>query len=228
MTASPSLLSRPALLRLAVLAATLVAVGWLLDRLGLRDVMATNWVDSQIKGHGWMGMGLFMAVATLSMSVGIPRQISAFLGGYAFGLLEGTGLAILSSLLAAAGGFYYARYMGRDWLARRFPKATQWLDNFLSQNTFTMVLALRLAPFTSNLATNLAVGVSGAPFAPFLLASLIGYLPQAIAFALLGQGTTIDPVMNGIMVVTLIAASSALGLYMWRKTRGQGPSDGTT
>ncbi len=226
MTVSPSLLSRPALLRLAVLAATLVAVGWLFDRLGLRDVMATHWVDSQIKGHGWMGLLLFMAVATASMSVGVPRQISAFLGGYAFGMVEGTGLAILSSAVAATGGFFYARYMGRDWLARRFPQATQWLDNFLSQNTFMMVLALRLAPFTSNLATNLAVGVSGAPFWPFLAASLIGYLPQTIAFALLGQGTTIDPVLNGIMVVTLIVTSSTLGLYMWRKTRGQGAANG--
>jgi len=226
-TATPSLFSRPALLRLAVLAITLVAVGWVLDRFGLRDFMATKWMDSQVKGHGGFGLVLFVAVATLSISIGLPRQIPAFLGGYAFGLAEGTALAVLSAVLAASGVFFYARYMGREWLSRRFPKATGWLDSFLSQNTFAMVLALRLAPFTSNLATNLAVGVSGAPFPPFLAASIIGYVPQTIAFALLGQGTTIDPLVNGIMVVTLIVTSSALGVIMWRRTRGQGPSDGT-
>ena len=219
--------SRSAYLRMAILAATLVFVGWLLDRLGLRDVLATNWIDTQIKGQGLIGLGLFVGVAALSMAVGIPRQITAFLAGYAFGLAAGTALAIVAALVAASGGFFYARYMGRDWLARRFPKATTWLDQFLSQNTFAMVLALRLVPFSSNLATNLAVGVSGAPYPPFLAASLLGYVPQTVAFALLGQGTHIDPLINGLLVVGLILTSSALGLQMWRKTKRQSAADGT-
>ena len=226
-TAADAPSSRPALLRMAILAATLVAVGLMLDRLGLRDVMATQWVDHQIKGHGWIGLGLFLAVGALSMAVGVPRQVTAFLGGYAFGLVEGSVLAVLAAVVAATGGFFYARYMGREWLARRFPKASNWLDQFLSQNTFAMVLALRLVPFSSNLATNLAVGVSGAPFPPFLAASVLGYLPQTVAFALLGQGTTIDPLFNGLMVVFLILTSSALGLHMWRKSKQQAATDGT-
>lgn len=219
--------SRPAFIRMAILAATLVLIGYLLDRLGLRTVLATQWIDTQIKGQGVLGLGLFVAVAALSMAVGVPRQISAFMGGYAFGLAEGSALAVIAALIAATGGFFYARFMGREWLAKRFPKATNWLDQFLSQNTFTMVLALRLVPFSSNLATNLAVGVSGAPYPPFLLASVLGYLPQTIAFALLGQGTAIDPLVNWAMVIGLILVSSALGVQMWRKYKQQGPADGT-
>ena len=218
--AAPS--SRPALMRMAVLAATLVLVGWMFDRWGLRDVLATKWVDTQIKGQGWVGLLLFVAVAGGSMAVGVPRQVSAFMGGYAFGVVQGSVLAVLAALLAASGGYFYAHYMGREWLARRFPKAAGWLDQFLSQNTFSMVLALRLVPFSSNLATNLAVGVSGAPFAPFFAASLLGYLPQTIAFALLGQGINIDPTVNGALVVGLIVVSSLLGLHMWRKNKAQG------
>ncbi len=225
--APPTMLSRPALVRMAVLAATLVAVGWMMDHLGLRQLLATQWMDAEIKGHGWQGIGLFLVVSALSMSVGVPRQIAAFMAGYAFGLPLGSGLALVAALLSATGIFYYAHYMGRDWLTRRFPKAFVWLDQFLSQNTFAMVLALRLVPFSSNLATNLAVGVSGARFFPFLAASVLGYLPQTVAFALLGQGATIDPVVNWVMVVVLIGASSALGLHMWRKTKKRVASDGT-
>jgi uncharacterized membrane protein YdjX (TVP38/TMEM64 family) len=213
--------SRPALVRLAVLAATLLTIGWLVDRWGLRNVLETQWVDHQIKGQGWSGLLLFVTVAALSMSIGIPRQISAFLAGYAFGVEQGTVLAILATILAATGGFFYARYMGREWLGRRFPKATQWLDQFLAQNTFVMVVALRLVPFSSNLATNLAAGVSGAPYLPFLIASILGYAPQTIAFALLGQGVQIDPVTNIILVAGLIVVSTALGLYLWRKSAVQ-------
>jgi uncharacterized membrane protein YdjX (TVP38/TMEM64 family) len=224
--ASTALLSRPALVRMAVLAATLVAVGWMMDHLGLRQLLATQWMDSEIKGHGWQGMGLFLIVSAVSMSMGIPRQISAFMAGYAFGLGLGSCLALVSALLSASGIFFYAQYMGRDWLSKRFPKAFDWLDQFLSQNTFAMVLALRLVPFSSNIATNLAVGVSGATFLPFLAASFLGYIPQTVAFALLGQGATIDPVIDGVMVVALIGVSSMLGLHMWRKTKKQVSSDG--
>jgi len=226
-TAPPSYLSRPALMRVAVLAATLAGAGWLMDRWGVRQILDTQWMDAQVKGHGWQGIGIFMAMSVLSMAVGVPRQIAAFMAGYAFGLVQGTGLALAAALISASGVFFYAHYMGREWLSRRFPKAFAWLDQFLSQNTFSMVLALRLVPFSSNIATNLAIGGSGAPFLPFLSASVLGYLPQTVAFALLGQGTSIDPVVNALMVAALIGVSSVLGLHMWRKTRNRATSDGT-
>ena len=217
--------SRPALLRMAVLAATLVALGVLMDRLGVRDMLDTHWVDAQIKGQGSLGIGLFLLVGAASMAVGVPRQVSAFLAGYAFGVVQGSALAVIAAVIAATGSFFYARHMGRDFLLQRFPKLAGWLDQFLSRNTFSMILALRLVPFSSNLATNLGAGVSGAAFAPFMAASIVGYVPQTVAFAVLGQGISIDPMVNVAMVVGLIGISSLLGLHMWRSNKRQGAAD---
>lgn len=216
------LMNRWSMARLAVLAATLLTVAWALDRLGLKDMLVTSWVDGQVKGHGLIGIALFVAVSAVATAIGIPRQIPAFLGGYAFGPVQGVGLALLATVLGAGMGFLYARFMGRSWATRSFPKTLQWLDAFLSGNTFAMVLALRFAPFTSNLVTNLAAGVSGAALAPFLIASSLGYLPQTVAFALLGCGTTIDPVVNGGIFIGLIVTSSGLGVWMWRTNRRRG------
>ena len=217
--------SRPALLRMVVLAVVLVEVGVLMDRLGVRDMLDTHWVDAQIKGQGGLGIGLFLLVGAASMAVGVPRQVSAFLAGYAFGVVQGSLLATLAAVIAATGSFFYARHMGRDFLIQRFPKLAGWLDQFLSRNTFSMILALRLVPFSSNLATNLGAGVSGAAFVPFLAASLVGYVPQTVAFAVLGQGISIDPMVNVAMVVGLIGLSSLLGLHMWRSNKRQGTVD---
>ena len=210
--------------RLVVLAATLLTVVWVLNRLGLKDLLGTTWVDGTIKGQGLLGIAIFIAVSAGATAIGIPRQIPAFLGGYAFGPLYGVLLALLATVLGAVIGFQYAHLMGRSWAIRRFPKTLQWLDAFLSGKTFAMVLALRLAPFTNNLATNLAAGVSGAAFFPFLAASALGYLPQTVAFTLLGCGTSIDPWVNGAIFVGLIVISSGLGVWMWRHNRRVGPN----
>jgi uncharacterized membrane protein YdjX (TVP38/TMEM64 family) len=206
-------------IKVFILAATLFGIGWAVNHLGIKDMLAPQWVDGQIKGQGVWGIVLFVVVSAGATAVGIPRQIPSFLAGYAFGPLAGTALALLATLIGALVDFQYARSMGRSWAVRRFPKTLEWLDAFLSGKTFAMVLALRLAPFTSNLATNLAGGVSGADVLPFLAASALGYLPQTIAFTLLGCGTIIDPMVNGVMFVALILASSALGIWMWRNRR---------
>lgn len=210
---------RKGVVKVFILAATLFGVAWVFNHLGLKQLMAPQWVDGEIKGHGVLGVALFVAVSAGATAIGIPRQIPSFLAGYAFGPLAGTALALAATLIGAAADFHYARYMGRGWAVKRFPKTLEWLDAFLSGNTFAMVLALRLAPFTSNLATNLAAGVSGAGTGAFLGASALGYLPQTVAFTLLGCGTSIDPMVNGVMFVVLILASSALGIRMWRSRR---------
>ena len=213
------LLDKAAILRLSVLAVTLLVAVWALDRLGLRDMLATGWMDARVRGKGWEGVSLFVAVAALGTAIGLPRQIPAFLAGYAFGPGWGVVLALTPCVISAAVIHQYAHHMGRDWLTGRFPGHMSRMEDFLSGNTFEVVLALRLAPFTNNLATNLAAGVTGAALMPFAAASALGYLPQTAAFVLIGCGTLIDPLVNGLLFVALLAVSGMLGMILWRRAR---------
>ena len=45
----------------------------------------------------------------LVAAVGVPRQAVAFIGGYAFGAMAGTALALVAQLLGCAASFYWAR-----------------------------------------------------------------------------------------------------------------------
>lgn len=207
------------LLRGLILIATLIAVGLLIEKLGLRSMLETHWIDSQVRGRGLVGEALFVGVGLAFTAIGLPRQIVAFLGGYAFGLVIGTGLAVLATLGGAVLAFYYARFMGRSLLRPRFPERLRRLDSFLSENTATVAVLLRLAPFTNNLATNLAAGLSRARPLPFFAGSLAGYLPQTLVFALLGSGFEVQPQLRMGLSVLLFVGSSALGVWLWRRYR---------
>ena len=71
----------------------LVVIGYL-----LKDVLDQQWVDTQIRDRGVRGELLFVLVCSLLGSIGLSRQVVAFLGGYAFGLSRGFTLAMLLNL----------------------------------------------------------------------------------------------------------------------------------
>ena len=216
---SHPLLNPQVLTRGLLLIATLVAVGFLIEGLGIKDALDTHWVDAEIRGKGLGGDALFVVVGAVFIGIGMPRQAVCFLGGYAFGFLEGTLWASLASLLGCVGAFFYARFMGRTFILSRFPDRIARLDAFLAGNALSMTLLMRLLPVGSNLLTNLAAGVSGVAALPFFAGSLLGYVPQTVVFALLGSGIQVDPVFRIGASVVLFVASAALGMWLFRRYR---------
>lgn len=214
------LLDSRVLLRGLVLIATLAAIGLLLHGLGLQDMLQTGWVDAEVRGKGATGEALLLLAGAAFTAIGLPRQVLAFLSGYALGFMNGTVLALAATMVGAVASFHYARFMGRAYLLRRFPHRLKKIDDFLAGNTAAMALVLRLAPFTNNLATNLAAGVSGARPLPFFAGSAAGYLPQTVIFALLGSGVALDPGLRMGSGVALFVLSTIVGIWLWRRTRG--------
>ena len=89
-----------------------------------------------------------------------------------------------------------------------------------------MTLIIRFLPVGSNLVTNLVAGVSAIPTGWFLLGSLAGYTPQTLIFALLGNGVRVDPLWRTLLSASLLAASTLLGLALYRNYKLQGVVNG--
>ena len=198
---------RPILLLLG-----LIVAGLALQRLGL---------DAGIAAAGQRGPLAFVAVATAACAIGVPRQVVAYSGGLAFGFWPGAALALLAEALACAADFFWARVVARAWaarwLTRTAPGRLDRLSRFMVANTFTATLTLRLLPVGSNLLLNLLAGISSVAAGPFLLASVLGYVPQTAVFALLGGGVRISQGTQMVVAVALFAASIALGVWLLRR-----------
>ncbi|TCS63567.1 TVP38/TMEM64 family protein [Varunaivibrio sulfuroxidans] len=207
------------LIRGFIVIATLIAAGYLLRALESGVLLDASWIDTAVRGHGVKGDIIFIAAVTIATAVGLPRQAISFLGGYGFGFLAGTGLALAGSILGCLLAFYYARFVGRAFVTARYPDKVRKIDSFLHDHTFTMTLIVRLLPVGSNAVTNLAAGVSSVRSRPFLSGSALGYLPQTMIFALMGSGIAIDPTLRIGVGVVLFVTSSLLGVYLYRKLR---------
>ena len=101
----------------------------------------------------WLGLAL--AAWLLATGLGLPRQITAFLGGYVFGGPLGAVLATLGTALGQALDFTVARTLGREFVLSRFRRRVEKLDAFLKSGPFRTSLAIRHWVEASNLQAGL-------------------------------------------------------------------------
>ena len=217
----PAARRRSALLRLVMLALGLAAGGLLLRSLGAAP--GTAWVDEYVLGQGLLGDVIFVLLGAALTAVGVPRQSLAFLGGYAFGAVEGTALSMAAQMLGCAGAYAWARAIGRPWaearLAGRFGHRLRPMRDVLLGSPFGTTLALRLLPIGNNLAVNLLAGMAAVPAFAFLAASALGYVPQTVIFALLGKGIRVDGAWQMALAVGLFVVSALIGLWLVQRHR---------
>jgi uncharacterized membrane protein YdjX (TVP38/TMEM64 family) len=202
-----------------VFLATLAAIGYALESGFAEGLLSESWIDAQVRGKGVSGELLFVAVGGVATALAVPRHIVSFLGGYAFGLGFGTALALAATELGCMLAFYYARVIGRPLVAKRLGARVRRIEDFLAANPFSMTLLIRLLPVGSNFATSLAAGVSRVPAGPFLLGSLVGYLPQTFVFTLAGSGIEVGGGPRLAFAVVFFVVSSAIGVWLYRRYR---------
>jgi len=194
----------------------------------LKDVLDQQWVDAQIRDRGVAGELLFVLVCSLLGSIGLSRQVVAFLGGYAFGFIWGVALSMLAVVTACIITFTVSRFLLRRLLWRHFSARIRQVDDFLHDNTFTMALLIRLLPLGSNWMVNIAAGVSGVRSVPFFLGSALGYVPQMLIFSLVGSGTRVDRFWQVAIAMAMFVIATFLGGYLYRQYRhGKTPGQAT-
>ena len=152
-------------------------------------------------------------------AVGIPRQIVCFAAGYADGIVAGGALALLAETLGCLLDVVWARAVARDWVRRRFGARLGRIDRLLARRAFAATISLRLLPVGNNLILNLAAGVSTVPLLPFLLGSVVGYVPQTAVFTMLGSGMRVAAGVQLGLAGVLFAVSSAVGILVLRAGR---------
>jgi uncharacterized membrane protein YdjX (TVP38/TMEM64 family) len=191
--------------------------GVLLSQLPFDEVLNKNWVDVHIRNSGWSGMLVFLSIGALTSAVGAPRQMIAFLGGYAFGFVNGCLLSTLAVTLGCICSFHFSRQVGRPIINQRFANKIQKVNRFLKDDPLSKTIVIRLLPVGNNLVTNLVAGVTQVKALPFIVGSCLGYVPQMAIFALMGKGIVVMSVWKIVLSATLFIISAALSLRLYKQ-----------
>ncbi len=177
------------------------------------------WIDREIRNTGITGALYFFIIGSFVMAIGAPRQLVAFLGGYAFGSALGFLLSTIAAITACMISFFISKLLFRRLILQRFTKQARQVDQFLFRSPTLKTIIIRLFPVGSNFLTNLVAGTTSVRPSAFFLGSGIGYMPQMIVFALLGKGLFIGSEWKIALSIILLLTSSFLSFRLYKNYR---------
>jgi len=184
-------------------------------------------VSQQIRSFGTLAPLVVMAGVAALVAVGFPRLALCGIAGMALGFWSGLFWAQLGTLLGNYALFVVARAGGRDW-AQRFLSRRSGLKITIQQRGALGVFLARQIPMPG-LVINLACALLPIGHLDFIIGTVIGQLPLAIPFTLMGAGLLQPSLKKSVSLLGLAVVASFLawfGLrYALRRLRTGTPTD---
>jgi uncharacterized membrane protein YdjX (TVP38/TMEM64 family) len=215
-------------LRLAaptVLVATLIVAAWRLGYFSLKHPQQLDSAADRVQGLPWLSP-IFVAVYALAATFATPVSPLAYGAGAVFGIVRGSILVWLASLIGATTGYWLARGTWSGAAHRLLGRYSDKLRALRRGSVFLNTLRLQLLPIVPFGIFNYAAGTSRLAFARFLAGTALGVIPGTVAAVYVGDRIAAGFVHSdsrafliaGIVVVALLALSFAPSLV--EKLRG--------
>ena len=188
---------------------------------GLFSFISKEWVDQQQLATEQSGIYHYLIVVSLAMAVGLPRQVAAFIGGYAFAFVFGTLLSTFAAFAGCCISYTVARFIARPLIMKKYSDKVSIIKNFLQHHTFEKAFIIRLIPAGNNFLLNLAAGVAKIKPLPFIGGSYLGYFPQMAIFALAGSGVQDMSIWQIVASIALSLIAVALSYRLYAKYQAE-------
>ena len=187
---------------LILIAALAFGIAYLISD-GFRDQVAETWrvlssgnqdlIREYIRSYGaWAPFASVALMVSQVVIAPIPASVIQLSNGVVFGILGGTLLNIIGQMIGAALAFHISRSLGRSAAERLAGKVDEhgviahWIDQWGGR----ALLVIRMVPGMPSDFVSYLMGLTSMPARRYLLVSFIGYIPQSLAYAWLGDAAT--------------------------------------
>jgi len=142
-------------------------------------------LQQHIQALGVWGTLIYMLVVFVCITIGMPRLLFCVIGGVAFGFVWGMIWTQIPTLAGYYVVFLFARWGGRDFVIRHWPKLAH-MHKVFHRQAVPKIIVIRQLPI-SGVIINLFLGLSPISHFDFLAGTAIGLLPEAIPMTAVGS-----------------------------------------
>ncbi|MDQ5988656.1 MAG: hypothetical protein CSYNP_04417 [Syntrophus sp. SKADARSKE-3] len=155
--------------------------------LPVRDVLLQALAG--VNGLGPWGPFLFALVYVTACVVFVPASLLTLGAGVLFGVVKGTIIVSISSIVGATAAFAIGRYLARDWVSTRISRIPKFkaIDDRVAEEGWKIVGLTRLSPLFPFNMLNYAYGVTKISFKDYVFASWAGMLPGTVLYVYSGS-----------------------------------------
>ena len=141
-----------------------------------------------IRSKGIYAVIIFLLLFALKpILVVIPTNIVEIMGSVLFGPIYGIILSTIGLWLSATVAFYLAKFLGKDFVKSILGNKTVKIDDKIEKDGFRVLLMLRLPPIIPYDALSYACGFTEIKYSHFILASVLGVMPETLCYCILGE-----------------------------------------
>ena len=141
-----------------------------------------------LEGIGPVAMVVYLAMHIMKpFFIVIPSNILALGAGIVFGPIKGFLLTMFGFFLSGTVAFYISRFLGKDFVESIIGGKLMKLDNNMEKNGFKILFLLRLPPVLPYDPLSYACGLTKIKYWDFIIASLIGVVPETICYSIIGR-----------------------------------------
>jgi len=173
-------------------------------------------VQASLQGEPIIGSLIFAGVYIGVTALSLPgAAVLTLLAGGIFGFWWGLVLVSFASTLGATLAMLFARFLLRDWIANRFKRWTDVIDEGVAQDGARYLFTLRLVPAVPFFVINLGMGLTQLPARTFFWVSQIGMLPGTAIFVNAGMQLASLESARGILSLELMVSLILLAILPW-------------
>jgi uncharacterized membrane protein YdjX (TVP38/TMEM64 family) len=176
-------------------------------------------LSQRIRGFGPLAPLVLTVSVALLVAAGFPRLVFCVLAGMALGFWSGLLWAQVGTLVGNYVLFLVIRALGTDWGRRLLSKRATLRATVQQRGALGVVLARQLP--LPGLVVNVACALLPIRHVDFLLGTIIGQLPQAIPWTLIGAGLLQPSLRRSIGVMGLAVAIAIAAWFGLRYTLDQ-------
>lgn len=137
--------------------------------------------NEHITGIVYLGIYLIKPLLLI-----IPTNMLALVSGGLFGPIKGFILTMIGFWIAGTIAFYLARLLGRDFVEGILKSKFGKFENIMQKSGFKYLFILRLPPIIPYDPLSYASGLTNISYKDFILASLIGVIPETMCYSIIG------------------------------------------
>lgn len=179
-----------------------------------RNFASPSFVREYLLSLGNWGYLVYVILFLLSIPLPIPSTPVAIAGGYVFGIIVGTALTIIATLIGASIAFYLIRYYGEPLLEKVVSKhhIEHFMHIFKKRGINGAIIAYAIPIFPSD-SINFMLGLSKIRYHTFLLVVIIGSLPRYVLITALGQELLTGFTWKTIIIPILVTLYLLIAIF---------------
>lgn len=172
-------------------------------------------IKHYVEGYGNLSFIVLMLIYAIKPFVMIfPTWTLGVVSGAIYGSFWGFFVSLVGCFISATVGYYVAKFLGRDFVVKFIGGKFNHIDQTLKKDGFKILLLMRLPVIFPYDALSLACGLTSIKYRDFILASVLGVMPEMFAYNFFGNSMGNDCYKQIYIPITIMVILILFSMYI--------------